>query len=99
MRSEIFYPSSVRDVGLSAVLLMCLYQNTKSGIFGMTHKDRAMPKCLTDDAWAQAGYCIDAPETMPAGSVMRVQINEELGFCGEQNVIYRDAYAPDPQGA
>lgn len=87
MRSEIFYPFPVhRDPGLSASLLMSLFQNTRTGIFG---RGEALPKCLTDDAWGQAGYCIDAPECMPAGSVMRIAISEDLGDAGEQSTYER----------
>lgn len=89
MRSEMFYPDALRsNAGLSAVLTMCLFQNMGAGILG---RAKTPPECLKRDAWDQAGYCIDAPECMPAGAVMRVSIGYDLGDAGEQVTFDRAA--------
>jgi hypothetical protein len=40
----------------------------------------AMPKCLMADASNMSGYCIDAPDRMPAGSSLRVTVDQYLGI-------------------
>lgn len=46
-------------VGLT--IFMETHRRVHSGNFG------ALPKPLTEWAWAEGGYCIDAPQSIPAG--------------------------------
>lgn len=61
--------------GVGAVLLCELFGRMRWGIFGGGKSDRR----LADATWIDAGYSIDAPETLPAGGMRQyfVQFDEE----------------------
>lgn len=63
--------------GLAAVLMCELsmrFPTTKTG-FGTT-----APRHLMRAAWDDAGYCIDTPDSMPAGACERMSIDEDTSL-------------------
>lgn len=52
--------------GLGSILLMELFQRLKAGIFG---GGPSPARCLTEDCAHATQYCLDAPETLPAGGM------------------------------
>lgn len=76
------------DIGIGAVLLVNLFQRAQAGIFG----PNKLPRCLTDAAWIDAGYAIDAPDVMPAGGCAHLAFPPdcELPPTAEQLYAYRE---------
>lgn len=80
--SEMGYPwtasrLSIVETGLPAVLMVEIslrFPVSKSG-YGTT-----APKHLMRAAWDDAGYCLDAPVTLPAGGCEYMQIDEDAGL-------------------
>lgn len=52
--------------GLGAVLMCNYFNRLQCGIFG---PNKAPPRQFTDAIWIDAGYALDAPESMPAGGM------------------------------
>lgn len=83
-----FYPMPIYgNDHIGPSLLAALFSNVKAGIFGGGPRPS---RHLTEDAWRQAGYCLDAPDTMPAGSTLAYSIDASLGDAAEQRYCYRD---------
>lgn len=78
-----------RSTGLGAVLLCELMGRLKAGIFGPAKA----PRCLTESVWVDAGYAIDAPESMPAGACRHYSFppEYELDPAAEQITVERAA--------
>lgn len=63
-RRALHTPSSIQShFGIGALVFVETHRRILGGKFG------SIPKAISDDAFAQGGYCIDAHELMPAGSV------------------------------
>jgi len=72
---DLYLPVRVRGNGhIGPMLLMNVFQRLQAGIFG---KGEAS-KPLIAAAWIDASYCIDALETMPAGSCQNYEMQKDL---------------------
>lgn len=62
----------MNDVGVAGLLMMEVYRRLRVGIFG----SRATPQDLAIGraAWNEACFAIDAPDIVPAGSMVREPI-------------------------
>jgi hypothetical protein len=71
------------------LMLMEVFRRMNAGIFG----PNKVPRCLSDAAWIDAGYVIDAPETMPAGGCVNLTFPPDYGFDpgAEQLTVQREA--------
>ncbi len=50
-----------------------------------------IPKALTDDAFSMAGYCLDAPDLLPAGSVVYERTGPEADdWIAMPSMFYRE---------
>jgi hypothetical protein len=78
-------PLRIVDSGLPAVLMIALSRRFQSVA--------AAPKNLMRSAWDDAGYCIDAPERMPAGGCAYEEVDDDLGL-PVQLVAERDGIYP-----
>ena len=70
--------------GLGAILLCEVFDRLKAGIYG----PNKMPRHISAAAWIDAGYQLDAPDTMPAG-----------GCRGYTLPDFADLYPDDPMAA
>jgi len=72
----------------------CTYNTVGLFVFMELHKRvfgsrfGKMPAALKDDAFGMRGYCIDAPDTLPAGSCISEQITADE-WCPTQSEIPR----------
>ena len=52
-----------------------------------------IPTCISEDAFAQGGYCLDAPDELAAGAVESIEIEKDLWLpC--QMTVYREGEVP-----
>lgn len=65
------------------LIFMEYHRRILKGEFG------SIPEAIKIDSFAQGGYCIDAPEIMPAGSCESMQIDEEM-WGVDQTHVYRE---------
>lgn len=76
--------------GLGARLMIEAYEK----ICPNTYEGRSEPsiKMIANEAWREAGYCLDAPNFMPAGACFGVEvvICNHIEKFADQMVCYRD---------
>jgi len=79
-------------LGLGAILLMNLFERLQCGICG----DSPLPRRSLKDAVQKIdpGYCIDAPDVMPAGGMFSMQCapfpDDEEQWIPEQLIVERE---------
>jgi hypothetical protein len=49
-----------------------------------------IPKHISDDAFASGGYCLDAPEAIPAGGCEYFRCDEETGLPAQLQISRED---------
>lgn len=62
-------------------LFMEAHRRVFSGGFGQ------LPKPLERDAWDQGGYCLDAPEYLPAGACEYFEVEPGLGLPSQIQIV------------
>lgn len=65
-----------KHLGLSPMLMVELFNK----LCPSTFLGRSAPEVtlLAKAAWADAGYCLDAPDVLPAGGVCKVELGPSL---------------------
>lgn len=63
---------SAENSGVGVLIFMTYHSRILGNNFG------SIPKPIADDCFNQAGYCLDAPNLIPAGSVFADSLCEEF---------------------
>ena len=80
-------------LGMSMILTMNLFERMQAGIFG---GQPSPPRCLIDDMQIASGYCVDAPDEIPAGAMRSIPGDPEWEsecWIGEQITVDREGGA------
>jgi hypothetical protein len=73
--------------GLGARLMLSYFTRLECGICG----PKPLPgRRFTDSVWIEAGYSIDAPESMPAGGMRTFMIADDPDPIPEQMTVDRE---------
>jgi hypothetical protein len=79
-RAKHQHGSCQTNPGLQGIMLMEAYRRFQCGVFspeGAFRKPTAWEKEYGKLMWAEAHYCLDAPDLLPCGSMESLQIDEE----------------------
>lgn len=68
---------------IGILVFMELHNRIHKGKFGK------VPRALSDDAFKIGGYCIDAPDSLPAGGMVSMQLDETT-WCPTQITSERE---------
>lgn len=86
---------SVNRMAFGAVMLADLYDRLQCGAFG----PEPLPhKALTAAVWVDAGYRLDAPDLMPAGSTVQTcseGFDDDVFYDAELRMFERESDAGD----